>query len=69
VTARLIEELMSGYLDAFRDAPTNGTLTDSAAVRFVLREALRRKWRHLHRERIGKKPKFPLGDRSWRSTG
>ncbi len=64
VTARLIEELMSGYLDAFADEPTE-KLDDSAAVRFVVREALRRKWRHLHRERIGKKPRFPLGNRFW----
>lgn len=63
VTARLIEELMGGYLEAFSDAPVEPTLTDSAAVRLVLREALRRKWRHLHRERLGKKPRFPLGAR------
>ncbi|HYP87483.1 MAG TPA: DUF2252 family protein [Polyangiaceae bacterium] len=63
VTARLVEELMSGYLDAFNDVPLSEDLAGSAAVRFVLREAMRRKWRHLHRERIGKKPKFPLGDR------
>ena len=63
VTARLIEELMAGYLDAFADAPEQQELTDSAAVRFVVREALRRKWRHLHRERVGKKARFPLGDR------
>ncbi|MES1177533.1 MAG: DUF2252 family protein [Myxococcales bacterium] len=63
VTARLIEELMSGYLDAFAHSNDTAPETESAAVRFVLREALRRKWRHLHRERIGKKPKFPIGDR------
>ncbi|MES1184411.1 MAG: DUF2252 family protein [Myxococcales bacterium] len=63
VTARLIEELMAGYLDALVDAPEQAELNESAAVRFVVREALRRKWRHLHRERLGKKPRFPLGDR------
>jgi uncharacterized protein (DUF2252 family) len=63
VTARLIEELMSGYLDAFDDTPDDGRTARSAAVRFVVREALRRKWRHLHRERIGKRPRFPLGNR------
>ena len=63
VTARLIEELMSGYLDAFAHSHDTAPETESAAVRFVVREALRRKWRHLHRERIGKKPKFPRGDR------
>jgi uncharacterized protein (DUF2252 family) len=63
VTARLVEELMTGYLDAFLESPDTEALSESAAVRFVVREALRRKWRHLHRERIGKKPRFPIGDR------
>ncbi len=63
VTARLVEELMIGYLDAFLESPHIEDMTGSAAVRFVVREALRRKWRHLHRERLGKKPRFPLGDR------
>jgi uncharacterized protein (DUF2252 family) len=63
VTARLIEEMMVGYLQAF-ESPTAVRLpSDSAAVRFVVREAMHRKWRHLHRERIGKKPKFPIGRR------
>jgi uncharacterized protein (DUF2252 family) len=63
VTARLIEELMGGYLDAFAHPEQTAPETNSAAVRFVVREALRRKWRHLHRERIGKKPNFRLGRR------
>jgi uncharacterized protein (DUF2252 family) len=63
VTARLVEELMSGYLDAFEHPEETEAPRGSAAVRFVVREALRRKWRHLHRERIGKDPKFPLGSR------
>lgn len=63
VTARLVEELMSGYLEAFADPANVSVVKDSAAVRFVVREALRRKWRHLHRERLGKKPRFPLGPR------
>ena len=63
VTARLVEELMRGYLEAFANPKDTAPSTESAAVRFVLREALRRKWRHLHRERIGKRPRFSLGDR------
>lgn len=63
VTARLIEEMMVGYLQAF-ERPTSTRLpSESAAVRFVVRDAMRRKWRHLHRERIGKRPRFPLGRR------
>jgi uncharacterized protein (DUF2252 family) len=63
VTARLIEELMVGYLEAFDGPNVSTPPSDSAAVRFVVREAVRRKWRHLHRERIGKRPKFPIGAR------
>ena len=60
VTARLVEELMSGYLEAFAHPGSKSTDTSSAAVQFVVREALRRKWRHLS---VGKKPQFPLGQR------
>jgi uncharacterized protein (DUF2252 family) len=63
VTARLVEELMSGYLDAFDDNADQQRLTRSAAVRWIVREALRRKWRHLHRERLSKNPGFRLGKR------
>jgi uncharacterized protein (DUF2252 family) len=63
VTARVVEELMSGYLDAFVETPDVDSLSESAAVRFAVREAMRRKWRHLHRERLAKKPRLPLGDR------
>ena len=60
VTARLVEELMAGYLGAFEDPAKTAATSESAAVRFVVREALRRKWRHLS---VGKKPEFPLGQR------
>ncbi len=60
VTARLVEELMSGYLEAFADPAKSPVASESAAVRFVVREALRRKWRHLS---VGKKPQFPIGQR------
>lgn len=63
VTARLVEELMHGYLEAFRHTEGRQQETESAAVRFMLREALRRRWRHLQRERLGKKPRFPVGKR------
>ena len=63
VTARLVEELMRGYLDAFADSGSKPKESESATVRFMVRQALKRKWRHLHSERLGKKPRFPLGDR------
>ena len=66
VTARLVEELMSGYLEAFAHPGSRAPDTSSAAVRFVVREALRRKWQHLS---LGKKQKFPLGQRFLPLTG
>jgi uncharacterized protein (DUF2252 family) len=63
VTALLMEELMSGYIEGFAAPHEQSVPTSSAAVRFVVREALRRKWRHLHRERLGKLPQFPTGNR------
>jgi uncharacterized protein (DUF2252 family) len=63
VTARLMEELMSGYIEAFHDAEDGAPPLDSASVRFAVRSALRRKWRHLRRERLGKRPRFPFGNR------
>jgi len=67
VTARLVEELMTGYLEAFAHGEASAPETRSAAVRFAVRDALRRKWRHLHRERLGKKPKFRWGRRFFTS--
>lgn len=69
VTAQLLEELTLGYLLALRDpAPaardaSSGTESRSMAVRFVVQEAMRRKWRHLRRERLCKQSQFPYGRR------
>jgi uncharacterized protein (DUF2252 family) len=62
-TARLMEELTSGYLEAILNPAADASPHESAAVRFVVRQALRRKWRHLRRERIGSKARFPFGAR------
>jgi uncharacterized protein (DUF2252 family) len=63
VTARVLEALTAGYLEAFVGTDGHAAPSDSASVKFVVRQALRRKWRHLHRERLGKKPKFKFGNR------
>ena len=62
VTARLVgvDDRLS---EAFAHGEASAPETRSAAVRFAVRDALRRKWRHLHRERLGKKPKFRWGRR------
>ena len=67
VTALLIEELMAGYLEALGGRPPASTAAESAAVRFVVREANQRSFRHLHRERLGDADalKLRLGSRFW----
>jgi uncharacterized protein (DUF2252 family) len=63
VTARVLEALTAGYLSAFEGGDGAAAPAESASVRFIVREALRRKWRDLHRARLGKKPRFVLGSR------
>jgi uncharacterized protein (DUF2252 family) len=63
MTARLVEELTAGYLESFLDADAEATPLESSSLRYLVRAALRRKWRHLCRERIGKRPKFRFGSR------
>lgn len=67
VTALLVEELMEGYLEAMGGRPPESTAEESAAVRFVVREANERRFRHLHRERFGDEKALQLrqGRRFW----
>ena len=65
VTALLVEELMTGYLEALGGRPPASTSEESAAVRFVVREANKRRFRHLHRERLGDALQLRLGNRFW----
>ena len=66
-TALLTEELMQGYLDAF-SAKRRKTESESAAVQLVLRQALKRKWKHFLREHIGLDSRLPIGARFWPLT-
>lgn len=70
-TARMIEQMMDGYEQAFLDR-ARGADKGAAmpeAVKIAMRDALRRKWRHLAQERIGDEtPKIPLGRRFWPLT-
>ncbi len=67
-TALMIEQMIQGYEQAFAAAET-GVSEEAAkpeAVKIALRDALRRKWRHLARERIkDTTPQIPLGRRFW----
>jgi uncharacterized protein (DUF2252 family) len=70
-TAHLVEALMQGYLEALGRGPrarSPKSKVDSDAVRLVVREALRRKWRHLQAERLGGDMRLPLGSRFWPLT-
>jgi uncharacterized protein (DUF2252 family) len=68
ITAQMIEQMVVGYEQAFTEA-TKGTAEKTAkpeVVQIALRSALRRKWRHLARERIeDTTPKIPLGRSFW----
>lgn len=68
VTARMIEEMIAGYIDAFVDPQEDEDVAQEEpdAVRTVRRRALGRKWRHLARERLEDvEPVIPLGKRFW----
>lgn len=67
-TARMIEALIEGYEEAFmaRKEGKNIEILQPKAVKSAMRDALRRKWRHLARERIeDTSPEIPLGSRFW----
>ena len=67
-TALMMEEMIVGYEEALIDPKgkpkPSGKAT--APIRFVLKQSLKRKWRHLAKERIANvKPSIPLGERFW----
>ena len=66
-TACILEEMMDGYEQALSDpAAEPGKSEMTKPVKFVLREAMKREWRHLAQERIEDvKPAIPLGKRFW----
>ena len=70
-TAHMLEHMMEGYEEALAK-PAAGKSTKSkvaAPIRIVLKQALKRKWRHLAEERIEDvRPQIPLGKRFWAVT-
>ena len=70
-TALMMEEMIVGYEEALLD-PTEKRKPSGKAtgpIRFVLKQALKRKWRHLAEERIENvKPSIPLGKSFWMLT-
>ena len=73
-TVHMMEALFQGYEQAFdksfdkslKKAGAEGATKKPALVRVVMREAVRRSWKHLARERLEDiKPSIPLGKRFW----
>ncbi len=63
-TARMLEQMMEGYEDAFTNKGAKTEVPD--LVRLALRRAAGRSWKHLADERIeGIEPAIPLGRRFW----
>ena len=67
-TARMLEAIMDGYESAFDHDfdETEDTPEPPDAVRLVMKQAAKRTWKQLAKERIeDTRPKIPLGKRFW----
>jgi|HubBroStandDraft_6_1064221.scaffolds.fasta_scaffold85591_2 uncharacterized protein (DUF2252 family) len=69
-TARMVEQMMQGYQDAFHRTGGGSPKGKAAvAIQTLLKRAVRRRWKHLADERIdGVSPEIPLGERFWALT-
>ncbi|HEX5661084.1 MAG TPA: DUF2252 family protein [Polyangiales bacterium] len=70
-TALMIEQVVAGYERALtlRAPQRDERSSFPAPVRFVMRQAVRRSWKHLMRERLeDTAPTIPLGERFWPLT-
>jgi uncharacterized protein (DUF2252 family) len=67
-TVHIVEALAAGYESALESGPDKTHLSKPPTpVHVVMREAVRRSWQHLARERIEDlQPTIPLGKRFWR---
>jgi uncharacterized protein (DUF2252 family) len=66
-TAHMLEQMMDGYERALV-APVKASASEEKpdCVRVVMRQAMRRTWKHLARERLRDlKPNIPRGERFW----
>lgn len=66
-TAHMLEALIAGYEQALpADDDQENPMTAPETVKFTMRRALGRKWRHLARERLeDTAPSIPLGRKFW----
>jgi uncharacterized protein (DUF2252 family) len=67
VTINMIEALFDGYIRAFQSSADSRVLrTRPEVIRVVMREAVRRSWKNLARERLDDtQPTIPFGKRFW----
>jgi uncharacterized protein (DUF2252 family) len=70
-TINMIEALFEGYVLAFeKDGDASELCRKPEVVRVVMREAVRRSWKHLARERLDDtQPAIPFGTRFWPVNG
>jgi uncharacterized protein (DUF2252 family) len=70
ITTRMVEQLMVGYELAMGSGDdASRTVPRPDAIKLVMKAALRRRWKHLARERIeGTRPEIPEGRRFWPVT-
>lgn len=65
-TALMIEQVMEGYRHGLLKRHAEAVDSKVEPIRVVMKQALRRKWRHLAEERIEDvTPRIPLGRRFW----
>jgi uncharacterized protein (DUF2252 family) len=67
-TAKILEQLIEGYERAFADISkkTKENIKIPASIEITIKSALKRKWKHLAKERIEDiKPNIPLGKNFW----
>ena len=68
-TALMMEQMVNGYQQALHSSRVKKATKDSKnlqPVETVLRQSMKREWRHLAQERIEDvKPNIPLGERFW----
>ncbi|GAB5096847.1 DUF2252 domain-containing protein [Caballeronia sp. LP006] len=65
-TINMIEALFAGYAEAFDKDSDANSVRRPEVVRVVMREAVRRSWKHLARERLDDvQPTIPFGNRFW----
>jgi uncharacterized protein (DUF2252 family) len=71
-TALMLEQMIEGYRDAMNSRRRTMSKNDVASlgpVQTVMRQATKREWRHLAKEKIkNAKPTIPLGSRFWALT-